>query len=148
LLGLNLPLDLAVGLWYNPNISFDCVEVEELTSAKHALGQIRARAAETEGDRLSRIKTRIIVGTATCGVSAGAKAVVEALEKEITDRNLHGAAVTETGCSGRCDLEPLVQVQKEGEAPVLYFHVNPEKARRIIQQHVQMGEVIQDWVLT
>jgi (2Fe-2S) ferredoxin len=40
-----------------------------------------------------------------------------------------------------------VQVQRHGEAPVLYYHITPEKARRIVQQHIQNNEVIHDWVV-
>jgi (2Fe-2S) ferredoxin len=90
----------------------------------------------------------VIVGTATCGVSAGARAVVDALVDEIQARGISGAVVTETGCSGRCDLEPLVQVAKDGQPPVLYYHVTPEMARRIVQQHVQNNDIIQEWAVT
>jgi NADP-reducing hydrogenase subunit HndB len=117
-----------------------------LASARTALEDIRKRAAESKRQRNSGT-TRVIVGTATCGVSAGARAVVDALNEEIGARKLEGIAVGETGCSGRCDLEPLVQVQRHGEAPVLYYHITPEKARRIVQQHIQNNEVIHDWVV-
>jgi NADP-reducing hydrogenase subunit HndB len=120
----------------------------ELRSAQKALEEAKKKAADAKRERLSDVKTRIIVGTATCGVSAGARTVVEALNQEIMARKLDHTVVTETGCSGRCDLEPLVQVQRDGEAPVLYFHIDSEKARRIVQQHVQNNEVIQEWVLT
>lgn len=124
------------------------MEVNKLATAHEALKRVQGKAAQAKTGKLPKAQTRVIVGTATCGVSAGARTVVEALNDEINTRNLAGAVVTETGCSGRCDLEPLVQVQKEGEAPVLYYHVDAEKARRIVQQHVQMGEIIQDWVVT
>jgi NADP-reducing hydrogenase subunit HndB len=117
-----------------------------LGSAQNALEEVRARASRKKAQAASST-TRVIVGTATCGVSAGARAVVEALAQEIEARKLEGVAVTETGCSGRCDLEPLVQVQRHGEAPVLYFHVTPEMARRIVQQHIQNNEVVVEWVI-
>ncbi len=117
-------------------------------SALKELGQIKKKASEIKQKRLSNVTTRIIVGTATCGVSAGAREVVQALDAEVKARNIKGAIVTETGCSGRCDLEPLVQVLRDGEAPTLYYRIDEEKARRIIQQHVQNGEVIAEWTLT
>lgn len=92
--------------------------------------------------------TRIIVGTATCGISAGARAVVDALEQEISALRIERTVVTETGCTGRCDLEPLVQVVRDGEPPVMYYHVDADKARRIVQQHIRNGEVIAEWALT
>ncbi|MHB1000103.1 MAG: (2Fe-2S) ferredoxin domain-containing protein [Armatimonadota bacterium] len=116
-------------------------------TVQKALAQVKKKASSVRQKRLDGVTSRIIVGTATCGISAGAKTVVDALNQEITARNLKGVAVTETGCSGRCDLEPLVQVLKDGEAPIMYFHITPEKARRIIQQHVQNNEVITEWAL-
>ena len=118
-----------------------------MASAKNSLKQVRIQAEKKQEHSESRTKSRIIVGTATCGVSAGARDVVETLHQEVAMRHIEGVSVSETGCSGRCDLEPLVQVQMDGEAPVLYFHVDPEKAKRIIQQHIQLGEVIEDWTV-
>ena len=119
-----------------------------MTGAHKALAQIRKKASSARQKKLSGVTAKVIVGTATCGVAAGARTVVEALNQEVKARKLKGIAVTETGCSGRCDLEPLVQVLRDGEAPVLYFQVTPEKARRIVQQHVQGGDVIEEWTLT
>jgi NADP-reducing hydrogenase subunit HndB len=118
-----------------------------LGSVSKSLDQIKKKASVLRAKRLAGVATRIIVGTATCGVSAGARGVVDALSQEIKTRGIKDALVSETGCSGRCDLEPLVQVLRDGEAPVLYFHVTPEKARRIVQQHVQNGDTIQEWVI-
>ena len=119
-----------------------------MNSPQQVLGHIRKKAAEIKQKSLADVTARVIVGTATCGVSAGARAVVNALNQEIEARGLKGALVAETGCSGRCDLEPLVTVNRDGEPPVLYYHVTPDKARRIVQQHVQNGEVIQEWAIT
>lgn len=119
-----------------------------MASPHQALGQARQRASEARRKELSQVTTRIIVGTATCGISAGARAVVDALEQEISALKVERAVVTETGCTGRCDLEPLVQVVRDGEPPVMYYHVDAEKARRIVQQHIRNGEVITEWALT
>lgn len=113
-----------------------------------ALASIKEKASSVRKQALGGATTRIIVGTATCGVAAGARTVVNAINQEIAARKLGGVAVTETGCSGRCDLEPLVQVMKEGEAPIMYYHVTPEMARRIVQQHVVNNEVIEEWALS
>lgn len=116
--------------------------------ALKALGLVKKKASAIKQKRLANVTTRIIVGTATCGVSAGAREVVQALDQEVKSRNLKSTVVTETGCSGRCDLEPLVQVIREGEPPIMYYRIDAEKAKRIVQQHVQNGEVIVDWTLT
>jgi len=119
-----------------------------MVHASDTLEKIKKKAKRSQSEQSPEIKTRIIVGTATCGVAAGAADVVEALKQEINDRGIKGAVVLETGCTGRCDLEPLVQVQVDGKPPVLYHHIDTEKARQIVRQHVQMGEVIEDWVVS
>lgn len=116
-------------------------------TAQEKLAEIKKKNYKAKKDLMEGISSRRIVGTATCGVSAGAREVVDALNQEIQARNLKNVKVSETGCSGRCDLEPLVQVIKDGEPPVMYYHVTPEKARRIIQQHIVNGEVIEEWTL-
>lgn len=114
-----------------------------------ALGQVRKKAAESKQRKLvAEAGIRVIVGTATCGVAAGARQVVDALEQEIKSRKIKGAIVSETGCSGRCDLEPLVQVMVAGQPPVMYYHITPEKARRIVQQHLQNNDAVDEWAIT
>lgn len=54
---------------------------------------------------------RVTVGTSTCGIAAGALKVKEEL-------NAKGV-----GCLGYCSAEPLVSVQEDGKAPVVYRNV-------------------------
>lgn len=114
-------------------------------SPLEALRRIKEKSTEVKRKRFSGMTTHIVVGTATCGMSAGAGAVMEALEQEVGAQNLKEVAIIETGCIGRCDLEPIVQVHKGGETPVTYYHVNPEKARRIVEQHIQGNEIVHEW---
>ena len=119
-----------------------------MDTARKALAQARKKAATVRKKRLSGVTSKIIVGTATCGVAAGARQVVEAFREEIKARKLKHVAVTETGCSGRCNLEPLVQVNVEGEAPILYYEITPERARRIVAQHIVNREPVREWALS
>ncbi len=68
---------------------------------------------------------KILVGTGTCGLSAGAGKVIEALRENPGDFQLSG-----TGCIGMCFVEPLVEV-REGDARRIYGEVTPEMALRI-----------------
>ncbi|MFW6310923.1 MAG: (2Fe-2S) ferredoxin domain-containing protein, partial [Nanoarchaeota archaeon] len=58
-------------------------------------------------------KDRITVGLATCGVSAGATPVFDALKK--ADLPFE---VDKTGCIGMCYAEPLVTVIKNGKQTI------------------------------
>lgn len=87
-------------------------------------------------------KTRIVVGMATCGISAGARPVLTALLEEVNKRNLSDVMVTQTGCIGVCRLEPIVEVYKPGEEKVTYVNMTAEKARRIIAEHIVNGKIV------
>lgn len=112
-----------------------------------ALGVAREKAANAKQAKNVGVTTTVIVGTATCGVSAGALEVLEAFKNEIQTRGLEGISVRETGCAGRCALEPFAQVLRQGEPPVMYFRVTAEKARSIVQRHIQNHDVVTEWTV-
>ena len=80
----------------------------------------------------------IKVGLGTCGVSAGGDKTYEAIKHEIEQKNIQ-AIVKETGCNGMCYREPLMEVIDEDRNSYMYGEVTPEKARRIISEHVVDG---------
>ena len=81
-------------------------------------------------------ETRIVVGMATCGISAGARPVFNTLIDEVAKRNLTDVKVTRTGCLGMCKLEPIVEVFVPNQEKVTYVHVDSEKAKEIIVNHI------------
>jgi len=92
-------------------------------------------------------KTRIVVGLGTCGIAAGARNVMISILEELKKRNIDNAVVTETGCIGLCQYEPLVEVIKPGQPKVTYIKVTPEKAKEIVVKHVINNQIIQDMVI-
>jgi len=112
------------------------------------LARIRDKAKEALAARKGESgATKIIVGMGTCGIAAGAREVMAAVLDELGKRNLTDVVVTQTGCVGLCDKEPLVDVVKPGRPKVTYGHVNAEKARRIVAQHVVNDQIIGEWVI-
>ncbi|WP_069651114.1 (2Fe-2S) ferredoxin domain-containing protein [Caloranaerobacter ferrireducens] len=97
--------------------------------------------------RKQREGTRIVVGMATCGISAGARPVLMALLEEVKNRNLSDVTVTQTGCIGVCRLEPIVEVYRPGEEKVTYVEMTPEKAKRIIAEHIVNGKVVTEYTI-
>lgn len=61
---------------------------------------------------------RINVGAASCGLAAGAGAVLNAFRKAAP-----GIEVVETGCTGHCYAEPLVELELENGGRVFYGKV-------------------------
>ena len=68
----------------------------------------------------------------TCGIAAGAQDVYDAICDELKKRNIEDVVVAQTGCIGFCAQEPLAEVNLPGSQKVLYGHVDPEKAREIM----------------
>ncbi|MGL4338474.1 MAG: (2Fe-2S) ferredoxin domain-containing protein [Turicibacter sp.] len=91
-------------------------------------------------------QTRLVVGMGTCGISAGARSVLSALVDEINARHLEGVSVIQTGCIGMCTLEPMFDVYHQGEKTT-YVHMTPEKAKRVVLEHLVNGQVIQEFAI-
>ena len=92
-------------------------------------------------------ESRFVVGMASCGISAGARPVFYAFVDEVAARQLKNVKVTRTGCMGMCALEPIVEVHVPGEEPVTYIHVDPDKARKIVANHIVNGNVCTEYLI-
>ncbi len=90
--------------------------------------------------------TRIVVGMGTCGIAAGARETMGAILEELEQRQLD-AEVTTVGCIGICSREPLVDIEQAGKPRVTYANVHPEMVPRLIAQHLEDGEAVQEWTM-
>ena len=90
---------------------------------------------------------KIIVGMATCGIAAGAKPILAALNEEIGKKNLESVVVAQAGCIGMCEYEPIVEVLEAGKEKVTYVKMDAEKARAIINSHIIGGKIIVDYTI-
>jgi NADH-quinone oxidoreductase subunit F len=97
----------------------------------------RAREAWTllqEGDQ-----PVIAIGTATCGLAAGAGEVRDALRAELARLGV-SAQVVPVGCIGMCFAEPLVEIRAPGLPRVTYQRVSPGALGEILESHLVRGE--------
>ena len=115
--------------------------LEELKAIRDKMkGQIGMRSEHADN-------TRVGVGMATCGIASGARPVLNLLVKEVEDRKLEHVTVTQTGCIGLCQYEPIVEVYEPGKEKVTYVKVNEEKAKEILEQHLVRGQVLDKYLL-
>ncbi|CDZ23871.1 hypothetical protein CCDG5_0742 [[Clostridium] cellulosi] len=91
--------------------------------------------------------TRIVVGMATCGIAAGARPVLNKIAEEVAKRNLKDVIVTQTGCIGICQYEPVVEVYVPGQEKVTYVKMTPEKAVRMVNDHIVNGNVVYEYTI-
>jgi NADH-quinone oxidoreductase subunit F/NADP-reducing hydrogenase subunit HndC len=90
---------------------------------------------------------RVVVGMATCGLSAGARPVYSLLKSEAESRNLANVTVKPTGCIGMCTYEPIVEVISPDGKKVTYVHVDEEKAKRIVEEHLVAGQPVKEYTV-
>jgi NADP-reducing hydrogenase subunit HndB len=111
------------------------------------LKKLREEALEKRRVKTSSGQIQVIVGMGTCGIAAGARDTMKAVLDYIEKESLAGVIVTQTGCIGMCDKEPILQVVVGEQAKVTYGKVNPDTARRIMKDHVVGGSVVSDHVI-
>lgn len=90
---------------------------------------------------------QIVIGMGTCGIAAGARETLAAIMHELRQLGMLNVVITQTGCAGLCDKEPLVDIILPGNPRVTYGKVDEAKAREIIAEHVVNQRVIEKWVV-
>ncbi|MBI3978168.1 MAG: NADH-quinone oxidoreductase subunit F [Chloroflexi bacterium] len=100
--------------------------------------------AEAEYQRwLSPGRPRIVVNLATCSLTAGAAAVVEAIRQELAAQQID-AEVQTVGCDGPCFMEPWVDIQQPGGPRIRYARLDPTTARSLVRDVIKGGELRKD----
>ncbi len=90
---------------------------------------------------------RVVVGMATCGQSAGARRVMETIQKDVAAKGLKNVNVVVAGCIGMCTYEPIVEVLEPGRKKVTYIHMDAEKAGRVVAEHLQGGQPVVEYTV-
>lgn len=92
---------------------------------------------------------RVVVGMATCGIAAGARPVLNTFVEEVAKEGLSDKVmVTQTGCIGVCQYEPVVEVFEAGKDKVTYVKMTAEKAKEVVEKHLKGGKVIDEYTIT
>lgn len=89
---------------------------------------------------------RVVVGMATCGITAGARPVLNRFVEE-SAKNGNPCIVAQAGCIGLCIYEPIVEVFDKEGTRTTYVHVNPDKASHIFASHILNGKVVSEYTL-
>jgi len=91
---------------------------------------------------------RVVVGMATCGIAAGARPVLNTFVEEVNSSALAGkVSVSQTGCIGICQFEPVVEVFEAGKEKVTYVKMTPEKVKEVVEKHLVGGKVITEYTI-
>ena len=112
------------------------------------LKAIKAKMQDKVNLRTSSAQTRVVVGMATCGIAAGARPVLAAFVEGINEAGLSdNVIVTQTGCIGICQYEPVVEVYTKDQEKVTYVKMNADRAKEVIEKHIKGGEVVTEYTI-
>ena len=91
-------------------------------------------------------ETRVVVGMATCGIAAGARPVLNTFVEAVNEGGLADkVTVSQTGCIGICQFEPVVEVYEADKEKVTYVKMTAEKAKRVVEEHIKGGKVVAEY---
>ena len=93
-------------------------------------------------------EVRVVVGMATCGIAAGARPVLNAFVEAVNESGLaQQVTVSQTGCIGICQFEPVVEVFEAGNVKTTYVKMTPEKAKTVVEKHLKGGNVVTEFTI-
>ena len=112
------------------------------------LAAIRERMQSKVALREGEASLRVVVGMATCGIAAGARPVLNAFVDGVNKEGLTDkVTVTQTGCIGICQYEPVVEIFEEGKDKVTYVKLDAAKAAEIVEKHLKGGNVVAEYTI-
>ena len=112
------------------------------------LAAIRDKMKDKVVIREGSLQTRVVVGMATCGIAAGARPVLNAFVDGVNKEGLTDkVTVTQTGCIGICQYEPVVEIHEDGKEKTTYVKVTAEMVEKIIKEHLIGGKVVAEYTI-
>ncbi|MBU4485962.1 MAG: (2Fe-2S) ferredoxin domain-containing protein [Candidatus Delongbacteria bacterium] len=111
------------------------------------LEEIRNKVRKTTILREGSSVAKITVHMGTCGIAAGARTIMNTVIKIIEESKRDDIIVTTSGCAGFCSKEPMATVELKGESPVKYSSLNESKIKKIFEEHVLKGKIVEEYAL-
>ena len=112
------------------------------------LAAIKAKMQDKVVIREGEGAVRVVVGMATCGIAAGARPVLAAFVEGVANKGLTSkVTVTQTGCIGICQYEPVVEIYEDGKEKVTYVKLDADKAKKIVEEHLAGGKVVSEYTI-
>ena len=89
--------------------------------------------------------TKVLFGMASCGIAAGAKAAFEKALAEFPQGN--GIQLSQTGCLGFCEVEPLIEIAQAGRPRIIYQNITEDKIVDVIHSYLEKDFKKKKWIL-
>lgn len=111
------------------------------------LKRVREEALQKKQLKAAPGNIQVIIAMGTCGIAAGARDTMKSILNYIEIEKVSGVTVTQTGCIGLCEQEPILQVVLGDQPKVMYGKVNAQTAEKIMRQHVQNGQPVRENII-
>ena len=111
------------------------------------LKRVREEALQKKQLKATPGNVQVIVAMGTCGIAAGARDTMKSVLNYIENEKVSGVTVTQTGCIGLCEQEPIMQVVFGDQPKVMYGKVDAQVAQKIMKQHVQNGQPVKEYII-
>ena len=111
------------------------------------LAAIRDKMRQTVATRDDKASVRVVVGMATCGIAAGARPVLNAFTEDVARRALENVMVTQTGCIGICQYEPVVEMLMPDGSKTTYVKMNEDKVAKVVTEHIVNNKPVQEFTI-
>ncbi len=111
------------------------------------LKKMRESSRKNLSLREGNFRGKLIVHLGTCGIAAGARGIVDTFLEQFDEMEVSDIMFATTGCAGLCSEEPMITVELGDSAPVKYGKLTPEKAIKILEEHVLGGSIVKNLAL-
>ena len=126
---------------------YDKGEIMPAIKSLDELKRIREEALQKKQLKATPGNIQVIVAMGTCGIAAGARDTMKSVLNFIETEKVSGVTVTQTGCLGLCEQEPILQVVFGDQPKVMYGKVDAQIAQKIMKQHVQNGQPLKENII-
>jgi NADH:ubiquinone oxidoreductase subunit F (NADH-binding)/(2Fe-2S) ferredoxin len=89
--------------------------------------------------------TKVLVGMASCGIAAGGRAAFDKAAQEFPEGN--GIQISQTGCLGFCEAEPLVEIAVPNRSRIIYQNITEDKIVDVIHSYLENDFKKTKWIL-
>ena len=111
------------------------------------LNAIKNKYKNSISIRGSHNRIRIIVGMGNSGIVAGARDVLNALVEKVAENNLSDKVIVfQEARASIPGKNPVVKIVENGVEEATYIHMTPEKAERIVKEHLIGGKIVDEYL--
>jgi len=108
--------------------------------------RIRARAEAQVATVYPPDRARILIGLGTCGIAAGGREVLAAVQQKLAEDRIE-ADLVQVGCIGMCHAEPLLDIVLPSQPRIGYGNVTPQRAMQLVEDGLRNGSLHPEWAL-